>query len=76
MREFLLERAPWLGSPDELTDDYPLIDSGFVDSLTLYELSQRIQDQYGLVVADDEFTHEHFKTIRAIAEFVESKQAN
>lgn len=61
--------------PDaELTDDTPLITSGLIDSLSLYELVTLLEAEYAIEVADDEVLPANFGSIGAIARFVATKR--
>jgi acyl carrier protein len=65
------------GQPDldrRLTADFPLIDSGVIDSLRLVELIARIESGFELLIEADEILPENFATIREIARFVAGKQ--
>lgn len=74
LRAFIVEelRNGWV--PEEVTDDLPLIRSGIVDSLGLFELVALLEREYGIEVRDDELVLDHFETVRAIVAFVRSKQ--
>lgn len=62
------------GSQD-IPEDYPLIENGVLTSLQTVELVMFLEDRFGIIVEDEEFSEENFGSIRAIAELVESKTA-
>jgi len=59
---------------DALTVDTPLIQSGVLDSLTLFKLITFVQKSFGVKIKSNEITLENFATIGAIEALVLSKQ--
>ena len=57
-----------------LQEDEPLMEAGVIDSMGVMELLDFIQEEFGVVVEDDEITEENLGTLRAIARYVSSKQ--
>lgn len=55
--------TPLLGSLPEL------------DSLAVVELAQALEDHFGFVIDDSEFTGDTFETVGTLAQFVERKRA-
>lgn len=58
---------------NDISDDQSLLEAGVVDSLKMVELLSFIEEQYGIVIDDDELIPENFETIAAIADFLEQK---
>ena len=54
--------TPLLGSLPEL------------DSLAVVELAQALEDHFGFVIDDSEFTGDTFETVGTLAEFIERKR--
>jgi acyl carrier protein len=73
LRDFIVDELRWDGARHELTDDYPLLDNGVVDSLGLLEIVQFLEAECGIEIADDELLPENFTTLSAIAKLVKSK---
>jgi acyl carrier protein len=73
VRTFILEELQFVGEPTELTSDYELIESGAIDSLGIYSLTEFIEEELGVEIADEELLPENFSTIAAIAQLVDSK---
>lgn len=46
-----------------------------LDSLALLELAASLEEQFGFVMADEDFTEEVFATIGSLAEFVERRRS-
>jgi acyl carrier protein len=74
IRRFILTELNWAGSPEELTDDYPLIRRRAVDSLDTLRIAVFLEKEFGVTVADSEMTHKNFSTISALATFVVGKR--
>lgn len=58
-----------------LTPDYPLIESGLIDSLTLFRLVTFLQERFKVRIRPDEIVVENFATLFDMVRLVESKQA-
>ena len=59
----------------EVPDDEPLIDNGVMTSLQTVELVTFLEDEFGIMIEDEEFDEENFGSVEAIARLVESKTA-
>ena len=57
----------------ELSDDYPLIENGVIDSLGIFEMVQFLEREMGVSVEDEDLLLENFGTISDIARLVEAK---
>jgi acyl carrier protein len=73
LRDFIVDELRWDGARHQLTDDYPLLDSGVVDSLGLLEIVQFLEAECGIEIADDELVPENFATLSAISRLANSK---
>lgn len=73
VREFIVEELRFGGSPEQLTPDYPLLESGVVDSLGLMQIVQLIEDDCGVEIADADIVPENFASLAAIEKLVQSK---
>ena len=56
-----------------VADDHPLLDTGLIDSLGIFELVTHIEQACGVTIEDEEVVPEHFGTINDIAALVEQK---
>lgn len=74
LRGFIRTELNWEGPPDELTDDYPLLDGGLLDSVGILQVVAFIESRYGVQVDDEELVPEHFGTLAGISRLVESKR--
>ena len=55
--------------------DDSLLDSGIIDSMGTLEIVQFLEDDFSIVVEDEEMVADHFESIASIARFVESKSS-
>lgn len=53
-------------------DGANMIDDGIIDSFTIMEIVTEIEEKFDVEVNPDDVTEEHFKTLDAIVDFVES----
>lgn len=73
LRRFILDEIRWGGSPELLTDDYPLIDKQVIDSLGIFQMVSFIETEFGVAVADEDLVLENFGTIASISKLVAAK---
>lgn len=57
----------------DLTSEFDLIDSGIVDSLALVRIVSHLSTTYAIPVDDIPLKPEYFRSIGAIADFVENR---
>lgn len=55
--------------------DEPLLQNGILDSLGVLELVSYIEQEYGIVVDDEDMSPDNFQTIERIATFVTEKRS-
>jgi acyl carrier protein len=72
IRAFILAELPWDEPADALSDDYPLLTRGVVDSLDTMRLLAFIEEDFGISVPDSAVTRENFCTLAALTRLVES----
>ena len=68
-QEFLLDRPDLI-----LTDEYPLIQEGVIDSLGIFVMQRFIDDTFGVKISPDDVVLDHFENINAMVELVEQKR--
>ena len=73
VRDFIIEELRWDGTREELTEDYPLLESGVVDSLGLFQIVEFLETECGVEIADHEILPENFATLSSIAKLVEAR---
>lgn len=75
VRYFIVDDIGWAGTPDELTDDLPLIKSGVLDSLGILTLVEFLESSYQITVEDREIIPVHLGSLSSIEQFVKSKSS-
>ncbi len=73
LREFISAEMKWDGSASDLTDDYQLLEKEVVDSLGIFKIISFLENEYDIIVDDDDLVPENFNTISSISELVSSK---
>ena len=61
--------------PDDLDDDEPLFGETGADSIASLELVFVIEDEFGIVVEDEELGVELFDSVGSLTQFVQEKLA-
>jgi acyl carrier protein len=74
-RNYVLEQFLYARTDVRLSESEPLFERGIVDSMGVVELVQFLENEYDILIDDDEVTEQHFRSLRSIAEFVCSKRA-
>jgi acyl carrier protein len=54
----------------DLNSDTPLLEGGALDSLGILQLTARLEEAFGLQVADEDFTPENFETIGSLSRYI------
>jgi acyl carrier protein len=60
-------------APEAIDDNKSLMDDYGVDSVSLLELVVGVEEEFGIVIPDEEFSIKHFETVAALAAFVRGK---
>jgi acyl carrier protein len=74
-RSYVLEQFLYARPDVVLSEDEPLFEHGIVDSMGAVELVQFLEDEYAITIGEHEVTEQHFRTLRAIADYVCAKRA-
>ncbi len=75
LKNMIVDRLFLKVAPDDLKTDVSLIDEYGVDSVCLLELVVGLEDEFGIVIEDDDFSVKNFESVDAIAEFVSQRLA-
>lgn len=70
LREFVRENFLYMRPDLELENDASLMGEGIVDSMGVAEMLYFLEEEFGVVVADEDVTEENLGTISAIAGYV------
>lgn len=71
LRDFIVHELRWDGPREELTDEYPLLASGVIDSLGLFRIVAYIESEYGIEIDDADLVPSNFGTLAAMSKLVE-----
>jgi acyl carrier protein len=74
-RKYVLEQFLYARTDVRLAEDELLFERGIVDSMGVVELVVFLENEFGILIDDDEVTEQHFRSLRAIADYVCSKRA-
>lgn len=70
LKGMIVDRLFMKITPEEIEDDKSLIDTYGVDSVSLLELVVGIEEEFGVVVEDEDFSVANFETVAKLAAFV------
>jgi acyl carrier protein len=77
LKELLIERLKFEDmTPDDIGDDDPLFAGGLgLDSIDALEIVVMLESEFGIKVKNEASARENFKSVGALAGFVEAKLA-
>jgi acyl carrier protein len=73
LRSFIADELHGDGR-EKLTDEYPLIERGVVDSMGILSVVSFIESEFGVEIEDEELVSENFGTIAGMTRLIESKR--
>lgn len=73
IRDFIVSELKFQGSPEDLTDDYPLLENEVIDSMGIFQIVSFLESDLGVEVADEELVPDNFATIKSIVGMVDAK---
>lgn len=76
VRQFLTDNLIYFEEELQIGDDENIFESGFVDSTLAMQLVNFIEEEFKIVITDDELDLLNFSTINRIVQFVERKINN
>jgi acyl carrier protein len=74
LKNMIVERLFLKVSPTDIQDDENLMDEYNIDSVNLFEIIVGLEDEFGIVLEEDDFNIGTFSTVSSIAGFVEQKR--
>jgi acyl carrier protein len=75
IRAFLLEKFP-LARKRGVTFQDNLLESGILDSLGILDVVAFVEQNFGIILNDDELVPENFQTIERLSAFVQNKTSS
>ena len=70
IKRFLAQQFPMTKN---VGNDEPLLKNGLIDSLGILEIVTFIENEFGVVVSDEDLLPENFGSIHSLASFVHNK---
>lgn len=74
IRDFIVGELQFQGKPEDLTDDYPLLENEVIDSMGIFQIVSFLESDLGVEVDDDELVPDNFATIKSIVGLIEAKK--
>ena len=74
VREFIMNTFLPGEDASELTDDYPLISSGILDSIATLKLILYLEETFGIALEAHEADREHLDTLNKITNLVVARK--
>lgn len=72
IRNFIVEKFP-LARKRGINFQDNLLESGILDSLGILDLVAFVEQNFGIVLTDEELVPEHFQSIDRLATFIQTK---
>lgn len=76
VEKFILDELLSGSRTQKIDPDESLVISGILDSLSLLRLISFLEENFNVMVDDDEVVSENFETLNVIKAFVEGKKGN
>jgi acyl carrier protein len=73
LKRMIVDRLFLRLAPDDIAEDKSLVDDYGVDSVQLLELVVGLEEEFGLVIDDDEFKVDNFRSVANLAAYVRGK---
>jgi acyl carrier protein len=70
IREFVVEKLAQSKGITVTSDSDSLTEKGIIDSLGIFRLVAFLEETFHLSIADEDITHENFRSIDAIRDYV------
>jgi acyl carrier protein len=75
IKQYLLETVLYDRPGLELTNHFPLLEAGLLDSLQIFNLVTFLQTRFGVTIPPTELLPENFASIQALAALVQRQRA-
>ena len=74
LKQMIVERLFLKVDPQEIPDEANLMETYNVDSVNIFEIVVGLEDEFGISLAEEDFSIEAFATVDGIAELVTRKR--
>lgn len=71
---FITEELSQQRPPEQLTATTQLLENEVIDSMGIIQIVGFIEDEYGIVLDDDDLSVDNFATVAAISALIEEKR--
>jgi acyl carrier protein len=75
VRRFIIDNYLYMRPDASVGDDDRLLATGIVDSMGVVEIVAFLEEEFGVVVPDEEVTEDNLGSVRSIAAFVAGRAA-
>jgi acyl carrier protein len=72
IREFIVKHFP-LSRKSGVSRDTKWLENGMIDSLGILDLVHFLEEEFAVVIADEELQPENFQSLESVVEFVHKK---
>lgn len=76
LQEFIEKSLIHAKDVSAVGQDESLLDSGLLDSASIFELVAFVETQFQIDIGDEEIVPGNFETVRQLAAFIEGKQGD
>jgi len=73
IRNFILKELCQDGNIKSLADDDPLIEEGIIDSMSTLTLLAYLDENFGILLSEEELSPKNFATLQSICDLVAQK---
>jgi acyl carrier protein len=74
LKQMIVERLFLKVDPQDIPDDANLMETYNIDSVNIFEIVVGLEDDFGISLAEEDFSIEAFATVDGIAELVTRKR--
>lgn len=75
IKDMIVERLFLNVAPADIPDSANLMDEYNIDSVNLFEIVVGLEEEFGIMLEDADFSTETFSTVDNIADFVDQKRS-
>ena len=73
IRDFILENFMFNNNPDQLNDTQSFLETGIIDSTGILELVSFIEEQYNIIIEDEELIPDNLDSVTNVVNYIEKK---
>ena len=73
IREFILKNFMFNNNPDQLNDTQSFLETGIIDSTGILELVSFIEEQYNIIIEDEELIPDNLDSVINVVNYIKKK---